>query len=103
MYIDSEITVWLLSWLGLYHMALCSEWTTLNEWDRWWDLIMAPRWPRIDYLGIHFKSQGKFQSQNYLQNPLGEWRVRSLNRSDTVGFLSIGTDCCQFCQLDHVV
>lgn len=54
-------------------------------------------------LGDSFLKSGKFScSQNYLEDPLGEWRVRSPNRFNTASFLRIGTDGCQLCQLGHV-
>lgn len=55
-------------------------------------------------LGDSFLTSGKISySQNNWENPLGEWRVRSLNKSNTASFLSVGTDCCQLFRLGHVV
>jgi len=70
-----------------------------------WDYIMAPKVTKNGrFLGDSFLKSEKFScSQNYLENPLGEWRVQSLNRFNTASFLHIGTDCCQFCQLGHIV
>lgn len=65
---------------------------------------MAPKVTKNRLLGDSFLLSGKISySQNYLENPTGEWRVRSLNRSNTASFLGTGADGCQFCPLGHVV
>lgn len=70
-----------------------------------WDYITAPKVTNNGrLLGDSFLKSGKFScSQNYLEIPLGEWSMQSLNRFNTASFLCLGTECCQFCQLRHIV
>lgn len=63
-----------------------------------------PKVARNRLLGDSFQQSGNISyTQNYLENPLGEWRVRSPSRCNTASFLGTEVDCCHFCRLSHIL